>query len=113
MNEILAIAHTPEHDDALVAALSRRKADRVTILIPETTGIDDDQRMAELVARAEWVTGGVAVGVAAHPDALDDRMFETVLHSSASSPVRRRWRLGSSSRRERASGLTLSPGAAR
>ena len=115
MNEILAIAHAPEHDEALLAELSRRTAERITILLCEqgaAEGPEGEQRMAELVCRAEWVTGAAAVGVAAPEDALDQRMFDTVVH--AASPVRRRWRLRSSSRRERASGLAvLNPGGAR
>lgn len=117
MNEILAIADDPAHDDALLAKLSRREADRVTMLIADPAAAERPegaQRMAELLSRAEWVTGAVVVGVAAPADALDSRMFETVVHASAPSPIRRRWRLRSGSRRERATGVAvLSPGGAR
>jgi hypothetical protein len=108
MNEILAVAQAPEHDDALIAQLSRRDADRVTVLVSQEVaeGPEGEQRLAELVSRAEWVTGGVAVGLAAPAEALDGCPFETVVHASG---VRRRWRLRPGSRDERASGIALRP----
>ena len=69
MNEILAVAQSPEHDDALVAELAGRTPDRVTVLLADRR-LDDpatEARLAELIARAERATGAVVVGVAA-PD---------------------------------------------
>ena len=84
MTEILAIAQAPEHDDALIAELSARRADRVTVLLADRRVEADpvaDQRLAELVSRAEWVTGSVAVGVAAPDGALDEQPFASVLRA--------------------------------
>lgn len=69
MNEILAVAQSPEHDDALVAELAGRTPDHVTVLLADRR-LDDpatEARLAELIARAERATGAVVVGVAA-PD---------------------------------------------
>jgi hypothetical protein len=76
MNEILAVAQSPEHDDALVAELARRSPDRVTVLLTDRRLEADsasEHRLAELIVRAERATGAVVVGVAAPDGALEAR----------------------------------------
>jgi hypothetical protein len=74
MNEILAVAQSPEHDDALVAQLADRSPDRVTVLLADRRLEADpaaEERLASLIVRAERATGAIVVGVAAPDGALD------------------------------------------
>jgi hypothetical protein len=86
MNEILAVAQSPEHDDALVAELARRLPARVTVLLADRRLEGDpaaEQRLAELVVRAERATGAVVVGVAAPDGALEARHASVVQGAGA------------------------------
>jgi hypothetical protein len=83
MNDILAVAQSPEHDDDLVAELAERAPDRVTILLADRR-LDDpasEARLAELIARAERATGAVVVGVAA-PDGAIEAGHATVVQGA-------------------------------
>jgi hypothetical protein len=81
MNEILAVAQSPEHDDALVAQLAGRSPDRVTVLLADRRLESDpasERRLAELIVRAERATGAVVVGVAAPDGTLEARHASVV-----------------------------------
>ena len=97
MNEILAVTESPSRDDALLAELATREADRVTVLMPGCRPESDPEaahRMAELVARVEFVTDATVVGMAADDDAIFRDDYDQVVHAGAPSEVSLLTRLG-------------------
>lgn len=112
MNEILAITESPSRDDALLAELATRDADSVTLLMPGCRPESDPEsshRMAELVARVEFVTDATVVGVAAAGDAIHHDDYDQVVHAGAPSETTLLSRLGIRLDRRGATRTGLSP----
>lgn len=86
MKEILAITEAPDRDHVLLAELASRNADKVTILMPGCRPESDTEsanRLAELVARAEFVTDAIVVGMAATDVSIDRSDYDAVVHAGA------------------------------
>lgn len=97
MNDILAITESPSRDDALLAELATRDADKVTLLMPGSRPESDPEsshRMAELVARIEFVTDATVVGVGADGDVIQRDDYDQVVHAGAPSEPSLLARLG-------------------
>lgn len=86
MTTTLAIHHTSDHDDAFALELDGEPADLVTVLlVPDRpAGIEElEQRLAELIARAELATGAPAVGIIGSENDVAAQPF----HAVARTPV--------------------------
>lgn len=97
MNDILAITADPESDDVLVSELAGTNTDRVTVLLPGCRPESDPEsanRLAELVARIEFVTGAAVSGVAGAPEAIEHTDYDRVVHAAAPSQPSLLERLG-------------------
>ena len=97
MNDILAITADSQSDDVLVSELAAADADRVTVFLPgchPESDAESAHRLAELVAKIEFVTGAAVVGVAGTPDVVDHDDFDRVVHAAAPSQPSLLSRLG-------------------
>lgn len=112
MKEILAITEAPERDQVLLAELALRDADKVTILMPgcrPEADTESSNRLAELVARAEFVTDATVVGMGATEVAIERSDFDDVIHAGAPSQPSLLERLGITLTRRGASRSPLRP----
>jgi hypothetical protein len=92
MSDLLAVTHriAPELDDELIAAVTRYRPRRVTILIEgaqpswaedeSESGHELRDRLAFLLAAIERKTGATVIGIACDDDQLAGWRFDRVVH---------------------------------
>ena len=93
MTDVLAIVGPPDADDGLLEQLSRRPADRVTVLVDQPAAdwaADDSEkgralrdRLARLLHAIETRTGAIVVGLAGSRDQLRGWRFDRIVAGRA------------------------------
>jgi hypothetical protein len=79
MTDMLAIVGTADRDAELIEELTRRRADRVTVLVDEADTEESRDRLVRLLEAIEDRTGAIVVGMAGGRDELEGWRFDRVV----------------------------------
>jgi hypothetical protein len=83
MSDLLAIVGAQASDEQLLAEITRRRPDRVTVLAEE----HDDKRVASLLGAIERRTGADVVGLADSRSQLRGWRFDRVVGDRAAAKI--------------------------